>query len=82
LWLPWEHTTHQPRYIYADFAKITAPTLILSGDRDEFCTVEQALAAFRQLPHGELAVLPGHGHYIPPAAITTAIEYFERQLSS
>jgi pimeloyl-ACP methyl ester carboxylesterase len=80
--LSWERTTQHPRYSYTDFAKITAPTLILSGDRDEFCTVEQALAAFRQLPHGELAVLPGHGHYIPPAAITTTIEYFERQLSS
>lgn len=80
--LSWERTTQHPRYSYADFAKITAPTLILSGDRDEFCTVEQALTAFRQLPHGELAVLPGHGHYIPPAAITTTIEYFERQLSS
>jgi pimeloyl-ACP methyl ester carboxylesterase len=80
--LSWDRTTQHPGYGYADFAKITAPTLILVGDRDDFCTVEQALAAFRQLPHGELAVLPGYGHYIPPAAITTTIEYFERQLSN
>ena len=56
--------------------------LILTGGRDEFCTIEQAVAAFRHLPNGELAVLPGHGHYIPPFAIATTIDYFERQLAT
>jgi pimeloyl-ACP methyl ester carboxylesterase len=79
--LCWDRTTQQPGYTYADFAKITAPTLILSGDRDNVCSVEQAVEAYRQLPHGELAVLPGHGHYIPPAAIEATIEFFERQLA-
>ena len=79
--LSWDRTTQHPGYTYADFAKITAPTLILSGDRDNFCSVEQAVEAYRQLPNGELAVLPGHGHYIPPAAIEATIEFFERQLA-
>ena len=79
--LSWDRTTQHPGYTYADFAKITAPTLILCGDRDDFCTVEQAVAAYRQLPDGELAVLPSHGHYIPPAAIQAAIEFFERRLA-
>jgi pimeloyl-ACP methyl ester carboxylesterase len=80
--LSWDRTTRHPGYTYADFARITAPTLILTGDRDEFCTVEQAVAAYRKLPVGELAVLPGHGHYIPPAAIDATIDYFERQLAA
>jgi pimeloyl-ACP methyl ester carboxylesterase len=79
--LSWDRTTQHPGYTYGDFAKITAATLILSGDRDNFCSVEQAVEAYRQLPTGELAVLPGHGHYIPPAAIEATIEFFERQLA-
>ena len=62
--------------------KITAPTLILVGDRDEFCTVEQAVTAYRALTDGELAILPGHGHYIPPAAIDTTVEFLSRRLAA
>ena len=79
--LSWERTTQHPGYRYADFAKIMVPTLILCGDRDDFCTVEQAVEAYRQLPNGELAILPGHGHYIPPAAIQATIEFFERRVT-
>ena len=71
-----------PGYTYADLAKITVPTLILAGDRDDFCTVEQAVTAYRQLPDGELAILPGHGHYIPPAAIQATVEFFTRRLAA
>jgi pimeloyl-ACP methyl ester carboxylesterase len=77
--LSWDRTTNHPGYTYADLTRITVPTLILAGDRDDFCSVEQAVEAYRQLPDGELAVLPGHGHYIPPAAIETTIEFFERR---
>lgn len=77
----WDRTTQHPGYNYADLARITAPTLILAGDRDEFCSVEQAVAAYRQLPVGELAILPGHGHYIPAAAIQTTVDFFSRHLS-
>ena len=77
--LSWDRTTQHPGYTYADLRKVTAPTLILTGDRDQFCSVEQALTAYRKLPDGELAILPGHGHYIPPAAIASTIEFFERR---
>ena len=79
--LSWDRTTQLPGYTYADLAQITAPTLILTGDRDEFCTVEQAVATYRQLPEGELAILPGHGHYIPPSAIQTSVEFLTRRLA-
>ena len=78
--LSWDRCTQLPGSTYADLAKITVPTLILVGDRDDFCTVEQAVTAYRQLPDGELAILPGHGHYIPPAAIQTTIEFFTRRV--
>jgi pimeloyl-ACP methyl ester carboxylesterase len=78
--LAWDRCTQTPGYTYTDLAKITAPTLILVGDRDDFCSVEQATAAYRQLPRGELAILPGHGHYIPPAAIDATREFCARHL--
>jgi pimeloyl-ACP methyl ester carboxylesterase len=80
--LAWDRCAQHPGYTYADFARITAPTLILTGDRDDFCTVEQAVQAYRQLPDGELAVLPSHGHYIPPAAIEATIEFLERRAAN
>jgi len=77
--LSWDRCTQPPGYTYADLAKITVPTLILTGDRDDFCTVEQAIAAYRQLQDGELAILPGHGHSISPAAIQATVEFLERR---
>jgi pimeloyl-ACP methyl ester carboxylesterase len=79
LQLVWDRVTNWPGYTHSDLASVTAPTLILTGDRDDFCSVEQAVAAYRQLRDGELAVLPGHGHYIPPAAIEATIEFLERR---
>ena len=79
--LAWDRCTQTPGYTYADLAKITVPTLILVGDRDDFCSVEQATMAYRQLPMGELAILPGHGHYIPPAAIDATSEFLGRHLA-
>jgi pimeloyl-ACP methyl ester carboxylesterase len=79
--LSWDRCTQPPGYTNADLAKITVPTLILTGDRDDFCAVEAAVTAYRQLPDGELAILPGHGHYIPPAAIDATVEFFARRLA-
>jgi pimeloyl-ACP methyl ester carboxylesterase len=45
----WDRATQPPGYTYADLTRIGVPTLILSGDRDDFCSVEQAVAAYRQL---------------------------------
>ena len=45
------------------------PTLILVGDRDDFCSVEEAAVAFRNLGHGQLAVLRNIGHVISTGKI-------------
>jgi pimeloyl-ACP methyl ester carboxylesterase len=71
--------TSQPPYTFANFAGITAPTLILTGDRDEFMTAEEATNAFRALPHGELGILPGTDHGLPPRVVATILDYLQRQ---
>jgi pimeloyl-ACP methyl ester carboxylesterase len=65
-------------YTFDDLRKITAPTLILTGDRDVCCSVEEAVTAYRMLSNGELAILPKQGHWIPDAAVQVTIEFLQR----
>jgi pimeloyl-ACP methyl ester carboxylesterase len=65
-----------------DLAQITAPTLLLAGDRDEFCSVEEGVVAYRKLPQGELGFLPGQDHAVPPLACTMALAFLLRQSGS
>lgn len=73
-----DRITQPHGYTFDDLTAITAPTLILTGDRDPFCSVEQGVAAYRGLANGQLAVLPNTGHLITPAAVQTAIEFLRR----
>ncbi len=75
-----DRLTQSPGYAIEDLGRITAPTLILTGDRDEFCSVEEGVACYRMLEQGELAVLPHHGHFISPFAVRVSIEFLERHL--
>ena len=79
--LAFPRISKSPGYTFEDLRKISSPTLILTGDRDNFCSVEEGVTAYRMLQHGELAILPNTGHLITPAAIETTIEFFERQLA-
>ena len=80
--LAFPRISKSPGYTFEDLRKISSPTLILTGDRDNFCSVEEGVTAYRMLQDGELAILPNTGHLITPAAIETTIEFFERQLAS
>jgi pimeloyl-ACP methyl ester carboxylesterase len=80
--LAFDRTTQWPGYAFANLAKITAPTLILCGDRDDFCSVEEAVTAYRMLEHGELAILPNTGHVITSACVAIMCEFLERQSST
>lgn len=51
-------------YTEEDFRRITAPTLVLIGDRDETVTVEDAVALYRLIPGAELGVLPAASHLL------------------
>jgi pimeloyl-ACP methyl ester carboxylesterase len=53
----------EPNFSPAEFARMTAPTLILLGDRDQAIPVEQAVEMYRQLPNAELAIVPGADHF-------------------
>src|SRR5690349_11750928 len=77
--LAFPRTTQPPGYTFEDLGKITAPALILVGDRDDYCTLEDGITAYRQLTHGEIAVLPGTGHVITAAKIELALDFFGRR---
>jgi pimeloyl-ACP methyl ester carboxylesterase len=65
-------------YSVEDFAAIAAPTLILTGDRDMFCPVEAACAAYRAVATGELGIVPNSGHEITPTAIELTTDFLLR----
>jgi len=73
-----DRITQPHGYTFENLHAITVPALILIGDRDPFCSVEEGAAAYRALPAGELTVLPDTGHLITPAAVQATIEFFER----
>lgn len=45
-----------------DLRKITAPTMLLVGDRDEGVPVEQAVEMYRAIPNSALTVIPNADH--------------------
>lgn len=73
-----DRATRSPGYTLDDFRAITCPTLLLTGDRDHFCSVEEGAAAYRNLPVGELAVLPATDHAITAAVIDATIDFLLR----
>jgi len=73
-----DRVTEPHGYTVENLKAVTVPTLILTGDRDPFCTIEEGAAAYRALPAGAFAVLPDTGHLITPDAVGATIEFFER----
>jgi pimeloyl-ACP methyl ester carboxylesterase len=73
--LAFDRTTKSPGYSFADMEKVTAPALVLVGDRDDFCSVEEGAVAFRALKQGQLAIIPNTGHVITKPKIDAAIEF-------
>ena len=82
LTLAFDRITRSPGYTFDDLRAITVPTLILTGDRDVFYSVEEAVTAYQMLHDGELAVQPNTGHLITPAVIGATIEFFERRTTN
>ncbi len=75
--LAFPRTTQSPGYTMEDLTAITAPTLIVVGDRDDFCSVEDGVRAYRALTEGAFAVLPNTGHFITPALVDLMVEFLE-----
>ena len=47
-----------------DFSLITTPILMAVGDKDMMVSIEETLAAYKQLPNGQFLVLPNTQHPI------------------
>jgi pimeloyl-ACP methyl ester carboxylesterase len=65
----------QPTLTTGDLARITAPTLVMTGD-DDMMTLEHTAALYRAVPGAQLAVLPGASHLLPleqPARVNPMI---------
>jgi pimeloyl-ACP methyl ester carboxylesterase len=54
----------QPHIPVSDLKKISAPSLILCGDKDVI-TLEHTDEIFENIPHAQLCVFPGATHFIP-----------------
>jgi pimeloyl-ACP methyl ester carboxylesterase len=76
--LAFDRLTTSPGYGFEDLGRVSIPTLILTGDRDQFCSAEEAVTAYRALPAGELAILPDHGHLISTQAVAVTLEFARR----
>lgn len=65
---------------------VTAPALVLVGDRDELLPIEEAVALYRALPQSprgaELAVVPNTGHGFSPYMRSLAFDFLRRQRDS
>ena len=51
----------EPTLAASDLSAVTSRTLVMIGDDDEV-TLEHAVALYRSLPDGELAIIPGTSH--------------------
>lgn len=70
--------TDQPQIDPKDLSKITAPTLVLSGDQD-LIRLEHTVKIFNSIPNAELGVFPSSTHAVPldePALFNAAVERF------
>lgn len=65
-------------YTIDDLAGIGVPTLILTGDRDPFCSVEAACVAFRTIEQGELGIVANTGHEITGPIVDSMIAFLAR----
>lgn len=71
-----------PNFTPADLARITAPTLVVHGDRDIFFPVEIAIGMYRHIPTAQLWIVPDGDHvpiYDPLVPFAdTALRFLQR----
>ncbi len=53
----------QPHIPFDSLAKISAPVLVMSGDRDAI-REEHTVKIFQSIPNAQLCILPGTTHYV------------------
>jgi pimeloyl-ACP methyl ester carboxylesterase len=80
--LNFDRFSHPAGYTWDDLNRITAPTLVIVGDRDPFEPVEEATTTYRALPEGELAILPNTAVGITHIAVKAMIEFLSRKFGT
>jgi pimeloyl-ACP methyl ester carboxylesterase len=60
--------------------RITAPTTVLFGARDPYCTPASARAFASRIPHARLSLLDDVGHFTPTEAPTEVADELNRLL--
>jgi pimeloyl-ACP methyl ester carboxylesterase len=60
IWPAWSTLTEHGA---AELQRVTAPHLVVVGDRDPFQPLKEAVELYRHLPNAELAVIPGMDHF-------------------
>lgn len=61
-----------------DYPSITAPCLLLLGDRDKMVTLDETVAVYKQLPNAQFGVLPGTPHALEQADLSFLAELISR----
>jgi pimeloyl-ACP methyl ester carboxylesterase len=77
-----EMMQREPHIPVGDLARISAPTLVVSGD-DDLVSLEHSVALFRAVPNSELAVVPGASHAVvmekPELVNRIVIDFLENE---
>jgi pimeloyl-ACP methyl ester carboxylesterase len=72
-----------PDFSLAQLATITAPVLLVAGERDGFGNLDQQVAMRRALPNAELCIAPRAGHFVmndqPEVFQLVALDFLRRQ---
>src|SRR5215212_11442174 len=72
----------QPDLTLDQLSEITAPALLIAGERDGFGHIDQQVAMRRAIPHAELCILPAAGHDVlndqPELFRLAAIDFLHR----
>jgi len=71
----------EPNIAADDLARITAPTLLIGGDRD-VVRIEHFLEMYQAIPGSQLCILPGAPHEIPTEEPQRAFELTARFLEN
>jgi pimeloyl-ACP methyl ester carboxylesterase len=70
--------TRPMEYTYADYPRITAPMLIVVGDRDRSCSLADGVKLYQELPHGEFGIVPGACHEVTDLGCGMMLDYLVR----
>lgn len=66
-------------YKSEDYKLVSAPALVLLGDRDESLPIEEAVSLYRALPSAELGIVPNTTHGFSPYMRSMAFDFLRRQ---